>query len=630
MVRDQRRLAAVVSADVAGYSRLMGLDDSDTLARLKAHRRELIDPKIAEYGGRIVKTIGDGLLLEFPSVVDAVRCAVDVQRGMAERNADVPPEQRIEFRIGINVGDIIIDDDDIFGDGVNVAARVQALAEPGGICTSKVVRDQVLDKLNFTFEDLGAQQVKNIARPVEVYRVDLGSETSKAPRSGRRRWHRLTRAAGWRWLTAGVTIIGIASVAMWAMPRLWKPAAGPAPTVLSVAILPLTSARGDEEAAHLAETLTRNLTTELPHKREFGSVYVVSDSSLSTGAIGTVDTREVGRRLNVRYVLEGDVVRGSAGITVNLRLVDTSTAGQVWAEQDTLPNADVATESSAPLRHLVGRLQTAIIGIEGRRVTAMLLPSLSARELVLRAFELGGTERSVAGLAAAGKLVDEALRLEPDLVPALVLRAAIFNDQGDMDPHLDRGYVAREQDQLTTRAVRLDSNDPAAWNWRGVALANLGRWDAALDANALAIKLDPYHRRWQSFRSDIMVHAGRPAEALKVIDRALALDPSGSETLWDAACSAHLLAGQNEPAIAACEKASGLSNDWSIHVVLAAAYANQGNMTKANAARAEVLRTVPGFTIAQLRDKSPVSPEAEKLAEKYLYEGLRKAGFQEQ
>src|SRR5437764_7429855 len=175
MVRDKRRLAAIVSADVAGYSRLMGHDESRTLAALKAHRRELIDPKIAEYGGRIVKTTGDGLLLEFPSVVDAVRCAVDVQRGMAERNERVAADHRIEFRIGINVGDIIIDDDDIFGDGVNVAARLQTLAEPGGICVSSVVRDQVLDKLSFSFEALGPQDVKNIARPVEAYRVDLGS-----------------------------------------------------------------------------------------------------------------------------------------------------------------------------------------------------------------------------------------------------------------------------------------------------------------------------------------------------------------------------------------------------------------------------------------------------------------------
>jgi len=184
VTRDHRRLAAIVSLDVVGYSRLMGVDDSGTLAALKAHRRELIDLKIAEHDGRIVKTTGDGLLLEFSSVVDAVRCAVEVQRGMAERNADVAPDKRLDFRIGINVGDIIIDGDDIFGDGVNVAARLEALADPGGICVSRNVRDQVLDKLSFAFEDLGAREVKNIARPVDVYRVSLDEEapTSAAPR----------------------------------------------------------------------------------------------------------------------------------------------------------------------------------------------------------------------------------------------------------------------------------------------------------------------------------------------------------------------------------------------------------------------------------------------------------------
>jgi len=180
MERDHRRLAAIVAADVAGYSRLMGRDERGTLASLKRHRRELFDPKIAEYGGRIVKTTGDGLLLEFPSVVDAVRCAVDVQRGMAERNAGVPQDRRITFRIGINVGDIIIDDDDIFGDGVNVAARLEGLAEPGGICVSRAVRDQVLDKLSFAFDDLGPREVKNIARPVEVFRVALDAQGSAA------------------------------------------------------------------------------------------------------------------------------------------------------------------------------------------------------------------------------------------------------------------------------------------------------------------------------------------------------------------------------------------------------------------------------------------------------------------
>src|SRR5437867_9521432 len=260
----------------------MGRDDSATLAELKAHRRELIDPKIAEYGGRIVKTTGDGLLLEFPSVVDAVRCAVDVQRGMAERNAGKAPDQRIDFRIGINVGDIIIDSDDIYGDGVNVAARLQALAEPGGICVSRVVRDQVLDKLSFTFDELGAQQIKNIARPVEVYRVDLASEGSQTSSRGRWSWSRLKKDTGLRWLALGALVLGVAGVAVWTLPRFWKVTPPPSPPILSVAILPFATPPGDADASRFSEALTRDLMTALPSKRPYGRVQVVSGSTAAS------------------------------------------------------------------------------------------------------------------------------------------------------------------------------------------------------------------------------------------------------------------------------------------------------------------------------------------------------------
>jgi adenylate cyclase len=217
--RVERRLTAILAADVAGYSRLMGADEEGTLARLKAHRRELVDPKIAEHRGRIVKTTGDGLLVEFASVVDAVRCADEFQRAMAERNVGVPPDQRIEFRVGINLGDIIIDESDIFGDGVNVAARLEALADPGGVCVSRIVRDQVRDKLAVSFEDLGEQQVKNIARPVRVYRVrDAGA----AP-AARRRIPPWVIATG----IAAVVVLAAGAVAVWRLHPL-QPAAGPA------------------------------------------------------------------------------------------------------------------------------------------------------------------------------------------------------------------------------------------------------------------------------------------------------------------------------------------------------------------------------------------------------------------
>jgi len=263
MTRDHRRLAAIVSADAVEYSRLMGLDESGTLAGLKIHRRELIDPKISEYGGRIVKTTGDGLLLEFPSVVDAVRCAVDVQRGMAERNAGVSPEQRIDFRIGINVGDIIIDGDDIFGDGVNVAARLQMLAEPGGICVSRVVRDQVLDKLSFAFEDLGAQAVKNITRLVEAYRVDLGTGPLRTQSRGQKCWQHLRQALSWRRLGGGVVALSLAGIGVAALPQFWKSATGSTPPALSVAILPFAAPSGDPGNEQFADAFTQDLTMAL-------------------------------------------------------------------------------------------------------------------------------------------------------------------------------------------------------------------------------------------------------------------------------------------------------------------------------------------------------------------------------
>ena len=341
MTRDQRRLAAIVSADVVGYSLLMGRDDSATLAGLKALRRELIDPKISEYGGRIVNTAGDNLLLEFPSVVDAVRCSVDVQRAMAERNANEPAEQRIEFRVGINLGDIIIDGNDIYGDGVNVAARLQALAEPGGICVSKVVRDQVLDKLSFAFEDLGAQEVKNIARPVEVYRIDLGGEALATPSHRRRRWRSLIRGPR-LWVAAGAVALGVAGAAVWMMPQLWKPYDSTKPQPLSVLMLPLAAPVGDADASRFAEALTRDVLSRLGRMSgDAGRLRIVFFKG-DARSVHSTETAELGRRFHSRYVLDGNVVRTGNDNTVNFRLVDAATGGQVWSARETLLDSDLS------------------------------------------------------------------------------------------------------------------------------------------------------------------------------------------------------------------------------------------------------------------------------------------------
>ena len=624
MTRDHRRLAAIVSADVVGYSLLMGRDDSATLAGLKAHRQELIDPKIAEYGGRIVKTTGDGLLLEFPSVVDAVRCAVDVQRGMAERNAGVPAEQRIEFRIGINVGDIIIDGDDIFGDGVNVAARLQTLAEPGGICVSRVVRDQVLDKLSFAFDDLGSQQVKNIARPVEAYRVDLGTEALPTPSRSRKRWLRHTRGP-WRWVAAGVLALGVAGIAMWTLPPFWKTPAAPAPPPLSIALLPFETPAGNEVQKQYAESLRRDLNTGLAAVERF-----VKTVQSDVRANGGENPREFDRRINVRYVVEGEVRRGAAGNVVNFRMVDVHTGAQFWGEQYDFPDAATPVEFSIKVRQIVRQVATTVMDAETRRVLAQPIDRLNAVELVLRGYAVSHESSTLASIRSARQLYDAALRLDPNLVPALGLRSEILDAENDVDPNLDHDRMVREMEEFSSRALKLDATDRWVWRERSLALADGGRWNAAVEAVDQAIKLDPYNADNLAFKGWLMNMTGRPADALSLADRAIALAPSNIWWEMRIACEANLLLGQTDNAIATCEKAAGLGTDWIVQLFLVAAYANHGDLAKAIAAKDRVLQTAPGYTISQLRAKrySEV-PEYLKLAEKYWYAGLGKAGIPE-
>ena len=296
-VPSTRRLAAIFAADVAGYSRLMETDEEGTHERLRAHLRELVDPKIAEHRGRTVKNTGDGLLAEFASVVDAVRCAVEVQRSMVDREPGVPDTQRIRFRIGINLGDVIVEAHDIFGDGVNVAARLEALAEPGGICVSRVVRDQVRGRLELAFEDMGEQQIKNIARPVRVYawrpRGTANAPMTKVPST----------------ITASPPVVA---------PRL------------SIVVLPFANLSNDPEQQYFADGVTEDLTTDLSRLE---NMFVISRNTAFTYRNKPVDTKQIGRDLGVRYMLEGSVRRSGDRVRVNAQLIDALTDAQLWAER---------------------------------------------------------------------------------------------------------------------------------------------------------------------------------------------------------------------------------------------------------------------------------------------------------
>ena len=286
--RVERRLAAILAADVAGYSRLMSVDEEGTLAALKAHRRELVDPKIAEHRGRIVKTTGDGVLVEYASAVDAVRCAVEIQRAMGERNATIPEDRRIEFRIGVNVGDIIIDDSDIFGDGVNIAARLEGLAETGDICVSGRVQEDVQGKIDVTFDDAGDQQLKNIARPVKVYRIRLGTSATKMER---------------------------------ASARSNRP---------SIAVLPFQNMSGDPEQEYFADGMVDEIITGLSRIKWLS---VISRNSTFIYKKKSVAMKEVADKFDVRYVLEGGVRKAGNRVRITAQLIDVETDAHLWAEQ---------------------------------------------------------------------------------------------------------------------------------------------------------------------------------------------------------------------------------------------------------------------------------------------------------
>jgi adenylate cyclase len=337
----ERKLAAILAADVAGYSRLMGADEDGTLAQLRAHRRALVDPKIREHRGEIVKTTGDGMLVEFVSVVDAVRCAVEIQRGMAERNAGVPQNKRIEFRIGINLGDIIHQDKDIFGDGVNVAARLEGLAEPGGICISRSVRDPVRDKLGFTFEDMGEQALKNIAAPIHSYRVRFeGAEpAARAPPVFRPPPRRNLVAASVIGLAAVCAVAAIA-VSFW--PHRAPPPVPPQPVAAvqsaplplpdkpSIAVLPFTNIGGDTKQERLADGITEDVITDLSRYRE---LFVIARNSVMAYKGKAISVQQVGRDLGVRYVLEGSIQTSGDRVRVTAQLIEAATESHVWSEQ---------------------------------------------------------------------------------------------------------------------------------------------------------------------------------------------------------------------------------------------------------------------------------------------------------
>jgi adenylate cyclase len=592
-----RRLTAILAADVAGYSRLMGADEEGTHELLKAHLGELVNPKIGEHRGRVVKNTGDGFLAEFASVIDAVRCAAEVQRGMAERNAGTPPEKRIELRVGINLGDVIAEEHDIFGDGVNLAARLEALAEPGGICVSRVVRDQVRDRLDYTFEDSGEQQVKNIARAVEVYtlRADwfAKSPSSNAPAS-------ISQSP--------------------ALPRL------------SIVVLPFDNLSNDPEQEYFADGITDDLTTDL--SRISGS-FVIARNTAFTYKGKPVDVKQIGRELGVRYVLEGSVRRSGHQVRVNVQLVDAETGAHLWADRFDTNRVDLAEAQDAITGRLARTLNVELVEDAGRRIERERMADPDASDLVMYGRALFNRPHSVATFQEAQRAYEQALEKDPGLVDAKIGIASVLLSKiaNAWSPFARQDLTRAEQ--LLLEAIEQNANNAWARWMMGLLRRLQDRAEESLSEWETAIALDRNNTSALRQLGVTLMHLGRPKEAIPIIDKGIRLSPydAGTPGAYQVLGLCHLLLGHVETAIELFRKSlAGNTRLYHTHMSLAAALGLKGDLVEARVALAEAIRLRPDITsIARLRTSIPYSnPQYQGLLEEMVIPGLRKAGLPEE
>jgi TolB-like protein/class 3 adenylate cyclase len=551
-----RRLAAIFAADVVGYSRLMGADEEGTLERLKALRRELLDPKIAEHHGRIAKTTGDGALVEFASVVDAVRCAVEVQRAMAERNTSVAADSRIELRIGINLGDVIVEGDDLYGDGVNIAARIEALADAGGVFVSNTVHDQVRDRLPFVFEDLGEQQVKNFARPVRVYRVAIRpsrpppTPPSPASGGGLGRGHAGEGSAMIPGSSPG-TRVGAAEPPALALPD--KP---------SIAVLPFQNMSGDPEQEYFADGMVEEIITALSRIRW---LFVIARNSTFTYKGQAFDMKQIGRELGVRYILEGSVRKAGGRVRITAQLIDAPTGTHLWADRFDGSLEDVFDLQDKVASSVAGVIEPALQRAEMGRAAARPTTDLSAYDLYLRALAAFYRITKERVLEALG-LLDQAIAIDrhygPALASAAICHLRLLNDGWSEDPESSR----RKAGDLARRALQEAENDPEV---------------LAISAFVLA---------QEHFGEDIGAMIG-------LIDRALMLNPSCARG-WFVSGLLRVFAGQHDLAIEHVETSLRLSPRERIGVplsVMGLAYFFKRQFDEAAAKLLLTIQEQPGF-----------------------------------
>jgi adenylate cyclase len=630
--RVERKLAAVLVADVAGYSRLMELDEEETHRRLSVLQREVIRAQIGQHHGRIIKNTGDGALVDFASVVDAVRCAVEIQRGMRERNAGVPDDRRIEFRIGVNLGDVIVEPNDIYGDGVNVAARLEGLADPGGLCISHTAYDQVRDKIPYPFVDKGELTVKNISRPVRVYALGAGAlaalpplpSAAEAPRTSRYRMSRAMLAA----CVAGIVLL--AGGLWFGIKSARAPQSAADSSRFSMVVLPFVNLSGNPAQDYFADAITEGLTTALSRVK---GAFVIARSTAFTYKGKAVDVKQVGRELGVRYALEGSAQYGSGKVRVNAQLIDTETGAHIWAEQFDADRSDLLEMQDDIVIRLSRALSLQFVDVELGRAMRTRPGNLEAQDLALQCLSnlIRTTDLEAIGPCRRALQLDSGNALALGLTAFATIYPVLISQS---DNPKDAVKMA---DELASRALAADPNVSGGHVAKAMVLMAQGRHEEAITEAAKSLDLNPSAIDGYLVIGVANNFLARPDRTLEIIEKATRRSPRDPflSGLYQVKSEAFFILRQDDNAIESARRSLALApyRDPYTSLILISASALNGQQAQAGEALKAYLadgrarsKTIAQFQTQQLSLAS--NPGWLTYNERFA-DGLRKAGFPE-
>jgi adenylate cyclase len=618
----RRKLTAILSADVEGYSLLMGDDEESTIRTLNNYR-ETMKMLIEHHRGRVVDATGDNLLAEFASVVDAVACAAAIQQKLAERNAGLPEKRKMQFRIGVNLGDVVEEGDQIYGDGVNIAARMEGLAAGGGICISGTAFDQVKNKLDLGYEYSGEHTVKNITETVRVYRVLMEPEAAGKLIGEKRPVLRS------RYLAAVVIVLVIGAAAFWTYYMRFTPIVeetiSSSKTALSlaekasIAVLPFSNLSKDPEQEYFSDGITNDLITALSKFRE---LLVIASNTVFAYKGKPVNIEHVGQELGIRYVLEGSVQKAGAKVRVNAQLIDAATGYHIWSERYDRELKDIFAIQDVIVQSIVGKLAVKIDEAERKRVMHKRTESLEAYDYLLRGMEYLRPKKC-SEFRKARQMFEKAIELDPDFASAYVGLGRTHQAQSSYGCTEFPTQALQQAKDLALKALSLEESNADAYALLGIVYTFMERYDLAINQLNRAIEINPNDASSLSYRGQVMLWSGRVDDAIHSLEIAIRFDPNRSPGDFMFLGIGYYLKGQNDRAINVLEEGLSLKPDWvGNHIILAAAYAQSDRSDDAEREAQEVLRLEPFFEIENYGTIFRNQDDRAKIVQ-----GLRKAGL---